>query len=660
MSVAAPSRRSRQYHARAVTEAGTIGFELARFEHLVETQRGHIVRVSGTWLTPEGRDLPHPTLVAGEGDDAVSVAPLPIPGQDPPHADGSTLWLASYSIPKRLFEDGAVPQCRLQPAPDVLVELPPLAVPEPSEAPLTGRRPAMLAPDAVPLTMAPPQPLPAEVAPAARAAGGKGVRELFVPAIRAHRLLVLAVVAVALVGSVVGLIFRSPSYAASASVLVTPLPRSDSSLQGLPELRASSDPAQTVDTVAQLVRTNQAATATAKTLGGGWTMQKVLDRVKVAPRGQTNVLEVRATADGARFSARLANTFARTSLAQRDQRLRALAVAAIARTEATLKGLPDPRSDEAQAQLQRLAALQRVRDDGDPTLQLIQPAAVPRSAGGLPPAAVIALTALAGLVIAIAAAALMELLGPGRIETDEELQELYPLPVLARLPALSRRRRRPEAPELREALRTLQVQLEMDDGRHRAIMLTSASTGDGKTTTAIAFALELAASGRQVILVDLDLRKPDLARRLGVQPQHGIQDLVAGRGALADMLVDVPTGSVGSLQLLAPAGETTLPGLEAVVRELPGIVDGATALADYVVLDTPPAGEVSDALAFARAVEDVLIVTRLGQTRRPAFESMREQLDHVGLQPAGLLVIGGAAAAAGASRYPVATGDFSP
>src|SRR3954465_1048702 len=94
-----------------VAEAGTIDFELARFEHLVETERGHIVRVSGTWSTPAPRELPHPTLLAGEGDSVVSIAPLPIPGQDPPRADGASVWLATYSIPKRLFEGGRAPAC---------------------------------------------------------------------------------------------------------------------------------------------------------------------------------------------------------------------------------------------------------------------------------------------------------------------------------------------------------------------------------------------------------------------------------------------------------------------------------------------------------------------------------------------------------------------
>src|SRR5436305_2012783 len=151
-------RRGRDYTPSPVANARTIDFELARFEHLVETQRGHIVRVSGTWSTPEGRDLPHPTLLAGNGEDAVSVAPLPIPGQDPPRADGESPWLATYSIPKDLFDEGRPPACRLELGPDVVIDLPVLVVPTAGSAE-SGRQALVARPPAT-LLAAPDAPLP--------------------------------------------------------------------------------------------------------------------------------------------------------------------------------------------------------------------------------------------------------------------------------------------------------------------------------------------------------------------------------------------------------------------------------------------------------------------------------------------------------------------
>ena len=622
-----------------VAEAGTIDFELARFEHLVETQRGHIVRVGGTWSTPTPRELPHPTLLAGEGEEVVRIAPLPIPGQAPPRADGESAWLATYSLPKHLFAEGRAPTCRLQPAPDVVLDLPALTLPSADSAAIFGASPP--APIAAAAAAGAPIAAPDLAAePAAAGAPATGVRDLFLPAVRSHRRLVLAVIALAVVASLLGLAIRSPTYRASAQLLVTPLPRNEDVLEGLPELRATGDPAQAVSTVARLVKSTDTAALAARRLGGGWTAPRVLKRVSTTPRGESNVLEVQAKADGGREAARIANTFARSAVDLRDRRLRQLAGAALARANAQRAALTDPTTPDAQTLDERIAALQRIQANGDPTVGLLQVAGVPRRREGLPPWAILLLSALAGGVLGVAAAGLLDLVGPGRIDSEEALDALYPLPVLTRLPSLPRRAVTADAPQLREALRTLQVQLELEPGRHRAIMVTSASTGDGKTTTALAFAHELATSGREVIVVDLDLRKPDLARRLGVRPEHGLEHLVAGRLALADALVPVP--STPGLQLLSPAGQTDLSTLEAVARHLPDIVEGATALADYVVLDTPPVGEVSDALTFARSVDDLLIVCRIGQTKRPSFETMRDVLERVGTPPSGLVVIGGA------------------
>ncbi len=624
-----------------MAEAGTIDFELARFEHLVETQRGHIVRVTGTWSTPDDGDLPHPSLVVGAAEEALRLTPLPIPGQDPPRGDGTTTWRATYSIPKRLFDGAKIPPCRLQPAPDVLVDLPELALPSAHE-PLPAappRRPPPTPPVPIPESPAPLMP----PGPAIPTRPSRSVREIYLSAVRARRGLVLAIVGVAVVGSLLGLAIRSPSYKANAELLVSPLPRGESAMSGLPQVQVGSDPAQTLETVARLVESPDAARATARRLGGQWTTQLVLKHVDVTPNGGSNVLLVGATADDSKLAARLANVFARAAVDLRDRRLRAQAAAALARANAQLAALPDKTSAEAQALELRIAELERVRAIGDPTLELLRGAAVPRSPDGLPAWAILILTALAGLVLAVAAAGLFDLIEPGRIDTEDEMGQIYPLPVLTRLPSLPRSRRTPGAPELREALRTLQIQLELKEGRHRAIMITSASSGDGKTTTAFAFALQLAADGREVILVDLDLRKSDVARRFGVQAQQGLEALVEGSVPLADAVTAVPNAP--GLSLLGAVRETDISMLEAVADQLPDIIEGATALADYVVLDTPPLGEVSDALTFTGAVDDILVVCRLGQTRRGSLQTTRDVLERIDVHPAGAIVIGGAAAA---------------
>src|SRR5205823_3128106 len=117
----------------------------------------------------------------------------PIPGQDPPRSDGGSPWVATYSIPKRLFVDGKPPACRLQPAPGVLVDLPELDVPAPGAD--GGAAVLVPRPPGPRLAVPPSAPAPAATARAAPPARpGKSVGELFIPAVRSHRRLALAIV----------------------------------------------------------------------------------------------------------------------------------------------------------------------------------------------------------------------------------------------------------------------------------------------------------------------------------------------------------------------------------------------------------------------------------------------------------------------------------
>jgi MinD-like ATPase involved in chromosome partitioning or flagellar assembly len=82
------------------------------------------------------------------------------------------------------------------------------------------------------------------------------------------------------------------------------------------------------------------------------------------------------------------------------------------------------------------------------------------------------------------------------------------------------------------------------------------------------------------------------------------------------------------------------PLLEAIQRRIPELVRRAHEVADYVVIDTAPLGEVSDALRIASVVDDVLLVVRPGHTDRSHLERTREILENTGHRPSGLVVVG--------------------
>ncbi len=467
---------------------------------------------------------------------------------------------------------------------------------------------------------------------------------------------VVALVLLATLGAALGwLAVRSESYESETQLLVTPLPQADQTFLGFGPIRDSGDPTRTVQTAAALIETREAAIRTAQELGPGWDAERVLNAVEVRPQGESNVLDVRARAPSRDEAVRLSNSLATEALAIRDEELRSQVVGPIARAEAQLQAARDTGASTVEIEA-RLEQLQAVERDGDPTLALAQNA-VAADPVGAPASVVIVLALLAGLALGSGAAVLLEL-ATRRIRTDDELLSLYPLPVLSRVPLVTRRMRpgahrhgpwqMPAA--VRESFRTLIAQLRRTGAaadEQAAILLTSPSTGDGKTTSAINLAVALASSGRSVVLLDLDVRKPDVGRSLGLDGGYTAMDLLTmGENGLPELLQTLPyLPSLSVLAITPSAGDSGL--LESINEKIPTIVDQARRLADYVVVDTAPLGEVSDALAMTRLMDDVIVVARPGHSNRTNLTIMRDLLGRAGSMPTGYLLIG---AAPGASN----------
>jgi capsular exopolysaccharide synthesis family protein len=469
-----------------------------------------------------------------------------------------------------------------------------------------------------------------------------------------HRIAVVLAFIACLGGSLAWLTVRSPDYEAETEILVTPLPEGDETFIGIPFLVSSgSDPTRAVQTAATLISSTAAAEATAQRLGRGVSTATVAASVTVQPKGESNVLSVQATAESPEIARDMANGFAEAALALRSDQLRRQIETTIARLRQSQAETRASGRPEAIAELSsRITALENVRDGNDPTLSISERAALPTEPVGAPAWLVLALSGLAGLLLGTGLALLLEL-AERRVRDEETLLEIYPLPILTRVPVLSRRQMRRAAsampPQIREALRTLQAQLEVRGGARRTIMVTSASRNDGKTTTAINLALGLVATGSSVVLVDFDVRKPDVAARLGItNVEQGLSALLDPDVALEHVLVAAPRMPLLRVATAKSAG-ADVALLEALLRIMPRILEEAAEVADYVILDTAPLGEVSDALKVTGQVDDVLLVTRPGRTNRVNLVQAREVLESVGRTPTGYVVIG--ERSGGSSRY---------
>lgn len=499
---------------------------------------------------------------------------------------------------------------------------------------------------------------PPTTPPEDRLRAREGAVRPYLRAVRAHILLFTLIVLAAVGGGIAYVSWRAPVYEATAQLLITPLPQDDTTFRGLSLLRDAGDPARTAQTAAALIDTQASAALTAERLGDGYTAKKVLDRTEVKPLGDSDVLAITARADNADEAAQLANQFTTSALVVRRRALRTEVTAAIAQTNAQLRATPR-RSPLAAELAGRRVELGRLSDGQDPTLSESQRAIAPSSPTGPSAPLVVVLSLLAGLTIGAGAALVLELLD-WRIRDEDDLVRLGAPQALARLPKLSRQEARvadglPLAvpPPVREGFRSLQIQLDRNSGEHRSVMITSASTGDGKTSSAINLAAEVAGAGYRTLLVDLDLRKPSIGRQLGLDAADGgVLSLMDLQSTLPEVLVSAPE-LPGVQLLLAPTNAFALAeGLgQTAGRWLPGILAQAKELADYVIIDTAPLGEVSDALRVATQVDEILLVARLGHTRKDGFQTMLELLEHASCNPAGLILIGSGVATTSYGYY---------
>ena len=187
--------------------------------------------------------------------------------------------------------------------------------------------------------------------------------------------------------------------------------------------------------------------------------------------------------------------------------------------------------------------------------------------------------------------------------------------------------------EAYRALRTAVRFVDPDDPPS-LLMVTSPSEGDGKTTTAVNLALALARSGVRVVLVDADLRRPSVARALGLEGAVGVTDVIVRSALLEDVLqtwrdelLVLPAGAL-------PPNPSEIVGSQGMANLLTELRD----IADVIVVDAPPVLPVTDAVVLSPQVDGVLVVVRSGKTQRAATAEAKRRLNGVGAAVVGAVL----------------------
>lgn len=273
-----------------------------------------------------------------------------------------------------------------------------------------------------------------------------------------------------------------------------------------------------------------------------------------------------------------------------------------------------------------------------------------------------------GVIIGLASAFVLSYLD-NSIRTPEDLSTTLRLPCLGVVPSfdlegVSSRRRALPAPQTTatsgdeaedpslpviafvrdpkslasEAYRTIRTAVLLSQAGEppRSMLVTSAQSSEGKTTSAVNLAASLASAGGTIALIDADLRRPSVSRYFGIERnQAGLVDVITGQLAVEDVIlrdsfrrIDViPSGKI-------PPNPAELLGSP----EMKAIIDHLCTTHDYVIIDSPPILPVTDSVILSRFVDGVVMVVKGASTPRKLVQDARDKLFAIGARFLGVIL----------------------
>ena len=309
------------------------------------------------------------------------------------------------------------------------------------------------------------------------------------------------------------------------------------------------------------------------------------------------------------------------------------------------------------------------------------PATVPQDPYAPQPVRSAIMAGVFGLLLGAGYAVLREKLDT-RVRNHREIGEMMDLPVVGRIPVIPQvsMQKGPlvvvsEAEgRAAESLRALRGNIEFVSlgSENRILMVVSAQKGEGKSLVVANLATSLALSGKKVVLVDADLRRPRIHALFSLRNTKGVSSVVAGLATLEDSLQSVTPlsttkvwmsgngdrpkpaednyGDEARLWLLTSGPIPPNPGEMVASKRFKDLMTSLAAMSfDYILLDSPAFMSVGDATALSTSVDGVLLLVNMNKTRRPILEEAR---DFLALLPAPRLgVITVADHGAGDERY---------
>ena len=283
-------------------------------------------------------------------------------------------------------------------------------------------------------------------------------------------------------------------------------------------------------------------------------------------------------------------------------------------------------------------------------IQVVDLATPPRQPSSKKPLKLMLLGLLGGMGLGLGLAVLVEYAGHV-LETEHEVGTASGLPVLGSVPIAAASPGAPAADKPTvfvatqaahslpaDACRAIRTTIDCQSLEQplKVLLVTSPGAHEGKSTIVLNLALAYAESGRRVLVIDADLRRPSLHRALGVPNEGGLADLLHKGEAWPEAFRRLAHG----VDFLPSGIKAANPGSLLSSRHMARLLEQARERFDIVLIDTPPVLAVADALPLTAQADGVVMVARFAETQRRNIVRARQLLEKVGARLIGVVMNG--------------------
>jgi polysaccharide biosynthesis transport protein len=301
--------------------------------------------------------------------------------------------------------------------------------------------------------------------------------------------------------------------------------------------------------------------------------------------------------------------------------------------------------DLYQSLLKRYTEAVALRDNQWPDARIISPAQVPLMPSYPNIPRVMALSFVGSAALAILLLVVTERLRQ-KLDTVEDVERHVGLQVIGAVPDLPRLRRLASAPgdyiqreplsEFGGAFQRLRALLTLSNHRQmpRTVLVTSGSSGEGKTTIAVCLGIASVSSGQKVLLVDCDFARPQVHRMVNVKNDKGLTDILRGTATLEETITQA-AGYRLSILSIGRSREGAIDLLNS--GRMEELLYELKAIFDIIILDSAPVLEVSNALILGGLAEKTIMVTRREWTAHRKASYAAKQLQLYGADIAGVV-----------------------